>query len=281
MKPQSSRSESSTVVAIASGAALDEVHTAFESLARTSGVRPIVVTFGEQPEPVRTQRDRTVVLEGLVPHFLNNAVASLRLSSLPAIGWWRAPSQQGLLELCTLVDRLVLDVEEPADVWSMVPELSTRTAVSDLRWTRLTRWRELFAQFFDLPEVRDRGAAFSRLSITAGDPYMARLLAGWIVSRLPGGEGLEVSIAPDDRRAAIRSLQLTGGDTTLSLQLLPNDVCVESVVALAGAVPASRVVSTGLQDLAALMNEELRVRSRDRAFEDAIAAAGALPGGHQ
>ena len=31
--------------------------------------------------------------------------------------------------------------------------------MSDLRWTRLTRWRELFAQFFDLPDVRDRGAA--------------------------------------------------------------------------------------------------------------------------
>ena len=54
-----------------------------------------------------------------------------------------------------------------------------------------------------------------------------------------------MSIAPDHEGAAIRSLQLTGGDTTLSLQLLPNDVCVESVVSLAGAAPASRVVSTG------------------------------------
>ena len=238
-----------------------------------------MVTFGTHPEPVRTQRDRTVVLEGLVPHYLNNAVASLRLSSLPAIGWWRASSREGLVELCTLVDRLVLDVEAPADVWSMIPELSTRTAVSDLRWTRLTRWRELFAQFFDLPEVRDRAAAFSRLSISAGDPHMARLLAGWIVSRLPGGELLEVTITSDPDGAAIRSLQITGADTSLSLQLLPNDVCVETTVALRGAAPASRVVSTGAQDLAALMNEELRVRSRDKAFEDAVAAAGELRGG--
>ena len=117
-----------SVVAIASGAALDDVHAAFESL------RPVTFRscgrslspLGAQPEPVRTHRDRTVVLEGLVPHFLNNAVASLRLSSLPAVGWWRAPSQEGLLELCTLVDRLVLDVEEPANVWSMVSGICRR-----------------------------------------------------------------------------------------------------------------------------------------------------------
>jgi glucose-6-phosphate dehydrogenase assembly protein OpcA len=268
------------VVAIASASALADVHTAFGTLARTSGVRPIVVTFGEHPEPVRTQHDRTVVLEGLVPHYLNNAVAALRLSSLPAIGWWRAPSLQGLLELCVLVDRLVLDVEDPAAVWSMVPELSTRTAVSDLRWTRLTRWRDLFAQFFDLPEVRDRSDAFSALNIVAGDAHMARLLAGWIVSRLPSGERLAVSIASDAEGAAIRSLALTGGEMTLSLRLLPNNVCLETTVALPGTAPATRVVSTGDQALATLMSEELRVRSRDQAFEDAIAAARALPGGH-
>ena len=271
-----SRSENSTLVAIASGAGLEELHTAFETLVRTSGVRPVILTLGGHPEPPQTERDRTVVLEGLVPRYLNNAVASLRLSSLPAIGWWREPSTEGLLELAELVDRLVLDVEDPSQVWSMVPQLSKLTAVSDIRWGRLTRWRDLFAQFFDLPEVRDRAGSFSRLSITAGDAHAARLFAGWIVSRLPGGGRLEVSIDPDTGPATIRSLDLTGAETELSLRLLPNNVCIETVVTLPGTAPASRVVSAGDQKLAAVMGEEVRVRSRDKAFEDAIAAAGGI-----
>ena len=276
MKTTSSRSESSTLVAIAPGAGLDAVHETFETLVRTSGVRPVVVTLGEHPEPVRTERDRTAIIEGLVPRYLNNAVASLRLSSLPAIGWWREPATEGLLELGELVDRLILDVEDPSTVWALVPQLSTRTAVSDVRWARLTRWRDLFAQFFDLSEVRDRAGTLSHLAITGGDRHAARLLAGWIVSRLPGGERLEVSIADDSDAAAIRSLQLTGAEMTLSLQLLPNEVCLETVVHLPGTEPACRVVAAGDQGLAALMGEELRVRSRDRAFEDAITAAGGI-----
>lgn len=267
------RAESSTLVAVASSAALEDVHTAVETLVRTSGVRPIIVTLGANPEPVLVHRDRTAVLEGLLPRYLNNAVASLRLSSLPAVAWWREPSTQGLAELGELVDRVVLDVEDPSAVWGMVPQLAARTAVSDLRWARLTRWRDLFAQFFDLPEVRDRAGAFSRLTITARDRAGARLFAGWIVSRLPGGERLEVSIAPEASAVPIRSLQLTADGMTLSLRLLSSDVCIETVVVLPGAAPASRVVAMGDQGLAALMGQELRVRSRDKAFEDAIAAA--------
>jgi len=276
MKLPSSRSESSTLVAIAPRAGLDAVHEAFETLVRTSGVRPIVVTLGQHPEPVRTERDRTTVIEGLVPRYLNNAVASLRLSSLPAVGWWREPATEGLLELGDLVDRLILDVQDPSTVWGLVPQLSATTAVSDVRWARLTRWRDLFAQFFDLAEVRERAGSLSRLTITGGDRYAARLLAGWIVSRLPGGERLEVSISDDSGPASIRSLQLAGGETTLSLRLLPSELCLETIAHLPGTAPASRVVAAGDQRLAALMGEELRVRSRDRAFEDAVAAAGGI-----
>ena len=276
VKAATLRAESFTLVAIAAGSALDDVHAAVEALVRTSGVRPIVVTLGDNPEPVLTHRDRTAVLEGLLPRYLNNAVAALRLSSLPAVAWWREPSTEGLAELGELVDRVVLDVENPSAVWAMVPQLSTRTAVSDLRWTRLTRWRDLFAQFFDMPEVRDRAGEFTRLEISAIDRASALLFAGWVVSRLPGGDRLEVSIAPDGTPVPTRSLQLTSEGITLSLRLLPSDACVETIVSLPGAAPASRVVAIGDQGLAALMGQELRVRTRDKSFEDAVAAAGGI-----
>src|SRR5688572_27731285 len=108
MTTRSVRSETSTLVTVASGAALDEVHEAFDVLVRTSGVRPIIVRLGNHPAPELTDWHHAAVIDGIVPRYLNNAVASLRLSSLPAIGWWREPSTEGLLELADLVDRLIL-----------------------------------------------------------------------------------------------------------------------------------------------------------------------------
>lgn len=276
MTTPSLRAETSTVVAVASGAALDEVHSALETLVRSSGVRPVVVTLGDDPEPRRSDRGGTIVIDGLVPRYLNNAVASFRLSSLPAVAWWREPSSDGLEELADLVDRVVLDVADPTDLWQLVPVLSGRTAVTDLRWARLTRWRDLFAQFFDLADVRQVSDRFTRLEISGGDRDAARLLAGWVTSRLPGGDRLEVSIAADSGTANIRSLRLSEGAVTLALHLLDDDTCIETIVSLPGTPPCSRVVSAGDQRLAALLREELRVRSRDVAFEDAVAAAGGI-----
>lgn len=276
MRGHAVRAEASTLVVVTSGSAGEEVHAVLDTLVRTSGVRPVVVTLGAEAAPQRSDRDGTTVIEGLVPRYLNNAVASLRLSSLPAIAWWREPRTDGLMELADLIDRLVLDVDEPARMWALVPELSKRTAVSDLRWSALTRWRDLFAQFFDLPDVRAAAESFTRLEIVGSDASSGRLLGGWIRSRLPGGERLEVSVTIEEGPVRLRSLRLAGESAALSLRLLPNDICIETVATLAGVSPCSRVVPAGDQHIAALMGQELRVRSRDIAFEDAVAAAGGI-----
>lgn len=276
MRRQAARAEASTLVVVASGAALDEVHAVLDALVLTAALRPIVITLGDQAAPQRSERNGTTVIERLVPRYLNNAVASLRLSSLPAIAWWREPSTRGLIELADLVDRLILDVEDPAGLWALVPALSERTAVTDLRWGGLTRWRDLFAQFFDLSDVRAAAESLTRLEIAGSDPSSARLLAGWIRSRLPGGSRLDVSITIEHGPAPIRSLRLAGASAALSLRLLPNDICIETVATLGATSPCSRVVAAGDQRIPALMGQELRVRSRDIAFEDAVAAAGGI-----
>ena len=270
------RAETATVIAVASSDARHEVYEALDTLVRTAGVRPAVLTLGTDTEPQRTDRGGTTVIDGLVSRYLNNAVASLRLSSLPAVAWWREPSPEGLTELADLVDRLVLDVEDPTAVWGMVPDLAGRTAVSDLRWTRLTRWRDLFAQFFDLPEVRLGSKAFTHLELSGGDRHALRLLGGWITSRLPGGGGLDISIEAGSGGAPIHTVRLAHEAGALSLRLLPDQTCIETLVSLAGIPASSRVVPAGDRRLAALLGEELRVRSRDIAFEDAVAAAGGI-----
>jgi len=49
---------------------------------------------------------------------------------------------------------VVLAVAISVLMGAAVGGLSQMTAVSDVRWARLTRWRSLVAQFFDVPDVR-------------------------------------------------------------------------------------------------------------------------------
>ena len=128
------------------------------------GVRTVLISYGDNPEPAVRVSRQTVSLEGLRPKYLNNAVAALRLSSLPTLVWWRGGNVDTLKGLAALSDRLVLDAEEPREVWASVDVLAELTAVSDLRWTRLTRWRALMCHFFDIADVR----AAARVSAGCG-----------------------------------------------------------------------------------------------------------------
>jgi glucose-6-phosphate dehydrogenase assembly protein OpcA len=262
-------------VAVVSPETSSGVVEALSSLATTSGVRPVIVELGEAHEPQRREENGAVVIEGLLPRYLNNAVASLRLSSLPALVWWRAGDPARLPGLAALVDRVVLDLEEPSPGWAVVAEIAPLASVSDLRWARLTRWREMIAQFFDMPEVRDSRATFERVEITGSDTHDARLLGGWLRARLPAGDRLDVTRQPTPG-ARLRSAALSGSEGTLSVQLLGNGTCLETRVELAAGPPSSRVVALGDQALVALLGEELRVRSRDHAFEDAVREASRL-----
>ena len=170
------------------------------SLRDRSAVRTILITLGDNPQPPIEAQQDVITIRQIVPRYLNNAVASLRLSSLPSIAWWRGGEVSLLPDLAALVDRLVLDAQDPRDAWAIVPQLAPMTMVSDLRWTALTRWRNLMAQFFDVPAVRESSGSFSRLEISAGDLFAARLYAGWLTARLPEGGTLATEISSARRR---------------------------------------------------------------------------------
>ena len=57
------------------------------------------------------------------------------------------------------------------------------------------------------------------------------------------------------------------------LQLASSGTCVKTAAHVEGHAGASRTVALGDQTLAALIAEELRIRSRDLAFERALVAA--------
>lgn len=258
-----------TLVAIVSG---ETSRVTLDTLSQLSfsAVRTVVVSLGERHDAAPREEAGVIRIDGLIPRYLNNAIAYARLSSLPTAAWWRAGDAQILTEVAALVDRLVIDVEDPSSCWPYVPDAARLTSVSEIRWARLTRWRDLFAQFFDMPEVAASPGGWERLETVAGDPYDARLIAGWFRSRLPGGDRIQVTQRPG--RAPLDSVTLVGPNGALDVRLAANRTCLQTAVAL-DAHTNTRVVPLGDQRLPALLKDELRVRSRDRAYEDAVREA--------
>ena len=108
------RALTATVVVIGPLERLLEAADALESArrARRHSRHPHFATV-TIPQPSVRLAGHAVAIEGLKPEFVNNAVAALRLSSLPTLVWWRGGEAETLDALATLADRLVLDAEDP------------------------------------------------------------------------------------------------------------------------------------------------------------------------
>jgi glucose-6-phosphate dehydrogenase assembly protein OpcA len=261
-----------TVVAVGASDRLTETAEALRHLAEQCAIRPIMISQGAVPAPPPTVSGPIVSLDGLKPQYVDNAVAALRLSSLPTFVWFRGGSGGLLRDLADLADRLVLDESDPFASWKQALQLIDRTAFSDLRWARLTRWRTLMANFFDIPRVRDATGSFTHLHISGSDAVAAKLYAAWLTSSL--SQRLEVELVIESGRAPIERVRL--GDEnhrSLTLRLGRSKHCVHTAMAIDGEHKSLRIASLGDQRLPALMADELQIRARDTAFERAMAAA--------
>jgi glucose-6-phosphate dehydrogenase assembly protein OpcA len=262
------RALTATVVAVGPTERLREVVEPLQTLGRSGATRGILIPQGPSEASGAEVASNVVVLNGLEDSFIDNAVAALRLSSLPTVIWWRGGPIDVLGNLIKLADRVVLDADPPEPGWQCAAENLDRAAFSDVRWTRLTRWRALMAQFFDLPEVQEAASSFKHLCIEASDRPAASLFAAWLQQELHWDDRVTIEIQDGDRRAPITGVSLTGG-IDLHLRLAKSRKCVESA-ATAGQSATSRVVSLGDETMTGLLAEELRIRSRDHAFERAL-----------
>ena len=269
------RSLTATIVAAGPANRLREAAQAVTEL-KGVGVRAVLISEGDNPAPVPRVANHVVELSGLRTEYLNNAVAALRLSSLPTLVWWRGGNAPNLDGLARLADRLVLDAEDPTDLWNRVEELAQYTSVTDLRWTRLTRWRALMAHFFDIPEIRAALPDFRTLRIEGSDAHTRRLFAGWILSIVGRPDRVTFELVDRKGVAPIERVALEG-DQQLEICLAPSRTCLVTSAQIRNLSSASRTVSLGDQDLCALLGEELRIRARDVAFERAVAASRNLP----
>jgi len=270
------RAFTATVVVVGDCDRLASAADALERLCETDGVRAILISEGERSAPSVRVTDRAIGIAELAPQYVNNAVAALRLSSLPTAVWWRGGSSDSLRDIARLADRLIIDVDDPTSAWSVASGLLDQTAVTDLRWTRLTRWRSVLAHLFDLPDVCR--TPVRRLAIVASDPFAARLFAGWLKATLKWGPEVAIDLRPaaaSNTRTLMESVELDAGAQQVILQMRPDRGCLHAEVI--GHDSPARIVPLGEGTLTAVIGEELGVRARDAAFERALAAALEIP----
>jgi glucose-6-phosphate dehydrogenase assembly protein OpcA len=156
-------------------------------------------------------------------------------------------------------------------MWAHAPALFEQTALTDLRWSALTRWRAALAHLFDLPQVREAAPSLRAVEIEAADRAAARLFAGWLRSCL-GGSRLDIRIAAAPRRSKtpLTRVRLSGAGPGLTLQALESQTCLEASI---DGADGARMVPLGDGSLASRFVEEIAVRTRDAAFERALVAA--------
>jgi glucose-6-phosphate dehydrogenase assembly protein OpcA len=265
------RARTATLVAVGPSDRLKDVSTTLAA-GDGAGALHVVRIITDGPGTASSDdRPDVVTIGGLRPEYVNNAIAAVRLSSLPTIVWWRGGRAEELEGVASLADRVVLDATDPWPLWSRLPPLFGKTAFTDVRWARLTRWRAALAHFFDLPRVKQISPGFTSLSIAAADRAQAALFAGWLDASLNWRGRIRAALVPSN--VPFESVTLRENSCELELALLPDSNCLSAEGRIGGEVMASRVLSLGSQTLSSLIAEELRIRSRDLAFERALERA--------
>lgn len=254
---------------------------------------------------------------GRVEDRLSSIVVPLLVPDLPIFLWWTETPPLGsshFEELLSLATRLLVDSADFARPETTVAELTKacvverRCALTDLNWARLTPWRELLTQFFDVPAWRalldDIDGVRISFAVDADgreiQPSQALLLVGWLASRL--GWHASDHIAPSEAGGHLFSLGRSTGER-VQIRLRPRfdrglaegDVSgiridarrggrhtqfrihreggrpyASATVTVDGAMVSERIVPLPTADVVELLGEELTILASDRVFEDAL-----------
>lgn len=254
---------------------------------------------------------------GPVDDRLSSIIVPLLVPDLPIFVWWTetpAEDTPHFQELLSLANRLIVDSADFARPERSLTSLARtcvverRCALTDLNWARLTPWRELLVQFFDVPAWRAllREIDGVRISFAVDadgreiHPSQALLLVGWLASRL--GWRADDRIAPSEAGGHLFSLARDEGEP-VHIRLRPRfesgmqegDVSgiridaslggrhtqfrihrdggrpyASATVTVDGALVSERIVPLPTADVVELLGEELTILAGDRVFEDAL-----------
>jgi glucose-6-phosphate dehydrogenase assembly protein OpcA len=153
----------------------------------------------------------TILASGVAIRSVANIIQPLLKPDLPIYVWWLGdppgPNDPTFNSLLDMSSRMVVDStsffnpEQDIRTLATLFQTSPTCALSDLNWGRITPWRQLIIQFFDVPEYRPYLAGVTSIEIehaaapiatpmrtergdVSPNPTRALLLAGWLKARL-------------------------------------------------------------------------------------------------
>lgn len=250
-----------------------------------------------------------------------SVVIPLLVPDLPVFLWWTGTPPRDarhLDDLVALADRFIIDSADFARPDHTLPEVARlarhRVAITDLNWARLTHWRELIAQFFDVPAWRPflDGVTGIRAGFAVDmdgrdiHPSQALLLLGWLSSRL-GWRPVE-ALAPAEAGGLLFRMGradgapimvrlrprfergLDAGDVSgiriqathareaaeFVIKRAPDERHATATAIIGGVVRSERVVPLPALGIRDLLGEELAIARNDHVYEVALAALMAL-----
>ena len=265
----------------------------------------------------------TLVARGQFTSELPSAGIPLLVPDLPVFLWWQDLQRlddDTLLPLSYAADRLVLDSVDLASMnlqLNSIEQLFLRQgaeaiAVSDINWARLTSWRALLANFYDVHEYRDALAEQERVKIEYSAPQghangiatQALLIAGWLASRLEwhieqqthdvdqtlcfarkaDGSAVSLELKRVERpamrpgRLARVELQSSQNNAAFVVQRAENGLHLETHAMIEGRSCPGRTLPVRNRSTAELLAREMEILARDTTYEAAVRVAGSLGG---
>ncbi len=227
---------------------------------------------------------------GPVAEHLASIVGPLLIADLPVMLWWpgRPPFGTELFdELADICDRLIVDTNglDSRDFPLLLDVARRRLAccaIGDFNWARLLPWRELAAQFFDPPLMCAQLFSMKGLTVWSGaegSDAQARLLAGWVQSRLAAA-GVEVPAevhadqaeAPGVARLMLYTAEEGESMARFTIARQPGG-CLTTAIRVGEEESLGQTVAIAPRDPAELLAMELTIIGHDGVYEDALAAA--------
>jgi glucose-6-phosphate dehydrogenase assembly protein OpcA len=286
-----------------------------------------VAAFGQKDKHAGPQRlcceHVTLRAQGKFVPELPSAALPLLVSDLPTFLWWRSVvdgSQKVFSNLLHASDRLIVDSVEfakPVAELLAIDEIfqqdyETPVGISDLNWARLTSWRGLLADFYDVSAYRAPLEAIDNVRISYVAPQadataiapQALLMGGWLASRLQWTM-LDKPATRDDERTVLEFGNRRGETITLELRRIDEAainpgrlarVELQSLADVSGfrversadrervlteatlgpSVQRGRVLPVRNRSTAQLLSREMEILCNDQIYQEAVSMAAKI-----
>ena len=201
----------------------------------------------------------TLELSGAVTEHADSVLLPLLLPELPVVCWWPSKTPENMIgcPMRNLTSRFIIDTAKATDPIAKVHQLAPRhtTGITDLAWTRLTRWRALLVAALDQIRVPVRAAHLA--APIQSSP--AELLRAWLESRL----GISVDrLDPMSNYPGLHAVQLLTDAGPATIRRIS---ATEAVLSLPG--QPDRPVALARRSTQQLLNEELTRLTGDAAYD--------------